>query len=356
MNGCPPAHDAGDTRRGTIRNVQALRFLAALGVATSHIADRLIPHGPANRWFWSIPWTAGVDLFFVISGFIMLLLAHGRFGHPGAALEFLKRRAIRIVPPYWFFTTLTVVLVLLAGGRLKGTTIDWAQALASYAFLPWPRADGAIVPIVSQGWTLNYEMAFYAMVAAALTLRRGGVVLCLAFPLIVASHAVWPQAAFVPVFWSDPIILEFLAGMGLARLYLAGHRLSHGGSVAVMLAGIALFVALLWGHFGALDRPVQCGIPATLIAAAAILAPQPPRLGPIGRFVRIGGDASYALYLSHYLIVNAVALVWRHLGLGMPWIGVAAGLGCAVAVAILFHLQVERPVADSLRKHLTYAK
>lgn len=323
-------------------NVQALRLVAAGGVALSHGADLLVPHDAAHRLFWAVPWTAGVDLFFVISGFIMLLLTEGRFGSPRSASLFLRRRVARILPAYWFFTAIVVAAVIAAGGQLKGTTADGSQIATSLAFIPWPRGDGKLVPVLPQGWTLNYEMSFYLAYTLALLHRRGAVMLCACFALLAASNTLWPAELFALRFWTAPIILEFVAGIVLARLYLGGVRLPRLARWA--LAALAVAGWLLTGRLalGAWYRPVHLGIPAMLACAALILGPEPARLGLVRRSIRLGGDASYALYLSHYIVINMVALLWKRAGLGLPWLGVAVGLACSFAVAISFYLLVER--------------
>ena len=338
--------------RQALYNVQALRFFAALAVATSHIADLLIPHNPRNAWFWTVPWTAGVDLFFVISGFMMVLLTHGTFGSHQAASSFLLRRAARIVPAYWFFSAVLVAVVLLAGGRLKGTTATLDQIMTSFTFLPWPRSDGQLNPILAQGWTLNYEAFFYLVFALALLHRRGLTALCIAFCALTTMRPFWPEQLFMLRFWSNPIILEFAAGFGLAVLYLKGKRFSDGTALLVGITAVVSFVALNGVHLGAYNRVAHWGLPALLICASMFLSREPQALGSVQRFIRLGGDASYSLYLSHYLIINVVALVWKRAGLDLPWLGVAIGLIASICFSIVFHLHVERRMTTWLRRRL----
>lgn len=172
--------------RPVIANIQTLRFVAAGSVLLTHSADLLVPH---TSPFFRIPWAGGVDLFFVISGFIMTWLTTGWFGQPHVAGRFLLQRAIRIVPPYWFFTTLMVGAVLLASSHVKNTTLGAAQIATSYAFIPWPRpVDGRLNPLLSQGWTLNYEVFFYAAFSATLLLKNGLRWLVLAFIALAVLH------------------------------------------------------------------------------------------------------------------------------------------------------------------------
>jgi peptidoglycan/LPS O-acetylase OafA/YrhL len=332
-----------------IHNVQVLRFLAAAGVAFGHMGGLLIATGPDEKWLWWVG-TAGVDLFFVISGFIMVCISQSAFGEPGAGWKFLKRRAIRIVPPYWFFTTLTIALVLLLGGRIGGTTLDPGQIVTSYGFVPWPRADGQLKPILSQGWTLNYEAFFYLAFAVSLWRRRGLVWLCAAFLLLAAGHVFVPETLFVLKFWSFPIILEFLGGIALAKIYLRGVRLAPAAQLACVAAAVLLFIAL-WGiQAGPFSGFLNRGIPALLLAASFILAPEPAAPGRVRRWLHACGDASYTLYLSHYMVVNAFAILWRRLAPNYPWLGVAMGMGVAIAAALLFFRTVERPVTEALHR------
>lgn len=337
-------------RGPVIHNVQVLRLLAASGVVVSHAADLLIAHSPEHAWFWSVPWRAGVDLFFVISGFIMAVLARDSFGVPGAAGHFLKRRIIRIAPPYWFFTTVTVLVVLALGGKVGGTTVDLPQLVTSYGFIPWPRADGKLNPILSQGWTLNYEAFFYAAFAAALLARRGRPALCIAFAALALANPLIPPSWFVLKFWSHPIILEFVGGILLANLYLDGMRLSRMASLACAALAVLVFLATADLNLGTRTQLVHAGMPAILLCASLLLAPEPARVGVLGRLVRRGGDASYTLYLSHYMIVHAVVLLWARIGIGLPWLGVAAAVICSLLFSLLFFRIAERPVTDALQR------
>jgi exopolysaccharide production protein ExoZ len=333
--------------RPVITNIQILRFFAAGSILVTHAALLV----PRTSLFTQFPWVGGVDLFFVISGFIMMWLSWGRFGDAGAASRFLLRRIIRIVPPYWFFTTLMVGAVVFASRHIKNTILQAAPIFASYAFFPWPRpSDGKLNPILSQGWTLNYEIFFYGAFAVALCFRNGLRWLVFAFILLAAAHYIVPSEWFVLKFYTNPIILEFLIGIGIAHIYMRGVRVPLWGSVALAgLAVLAFGAARLLPNFDG-GQALAMGLPASLLFLSLALRPEPPRQGRVRRFLRLGGDASYTLYLSHTFTATAIALAWRGLGYQDPWLELAIAVIAGIGVAILLYHFLERPVTDALSR------
>ena len=325
-------------QRRIIFNVQLLRFIAAGSVLFTHTYTLLL----SSPVLAAVPWTHGVDIFFVISGFIMTWMTHGQFGSGSDAKRFLVRRLVRIVPPYWFFTLLIILIVTAAGGRIRHTTVDPAQIVTSFLFIPWPGVAETYAPVLAQGWTLNYEMFFYLSFSLGLLFRRGLLVLVIAFAGLAAIHSYIPWTWFVLAYLSDPIILEFVAGIGIARLYLGGTRLTPATSVLLIVA------AVLWYAFWTVDAAaftdlLRVGIPATLLTGALILSPEPKTMGTFRRLLRKGGDGSYALYLSHTLTVNAVVLAAMKLGVDAPWLVIATAMFAATAFAVIFYDFVEAP-------------
>ena len=330
-----------------IDNLQLLRLIAASAILFSHAADRFLGD---DSPVWRVPWVAGVDLFFVVSGFVMGLLAGGRWGERGEARRFLLRRAIRIVPAYWFFTLLLAAAALAMGGRIDGSRPTLDGMLTSLLFVPWPRAsDGQVVPLLAQGWTLNYEVFFYIAVGLALLARRGAWLLAGAFVLLAAAGGLVPQGWWAARFYAEPIILEFLAGLGLAWLHRRGVRMPRWIGAVLGSAAVAWLLTVPAAVPG-LDRAFAFGPAAVLAVAAAAFVPQrPPGAG--GRLAILGGDASYALYLSHTFVIGVATRLLPPLGLG-GWSGLVVTLAAALAAAMLFHLWVERPVTTALRREL----
>ncbi|MGZ2412265.1 exopolysaccharide production protein ExoZ [Sphingomonas sp. F9_3S_D5_B_2] len=336
-------------QRRILFNVQLLRFLAASAILFTHTASVVAPNSAALA---HVPWVGGVDLFFVISGFIMTFMTRGQFGSGAASRRFLVRRLIRIVPPYWFFNLVTVALLVAAGGRIDNTTANPVTVVTSLAFVPWPRVDGQLVPIIAQGWTLNYEMFFYLAFAACILVPWGRRLLVGAFVALAMVHAIIPEGWFVARFYSDPVILEFVAGIGLGLLYLSGKRLGLLGAAGAIGAAVLVYVLVpLPGH--GLDRLVHLGIPAALIGAALILGREPARQGPLLSAVKAGGDASYTLYLSHKLVVGAVLVVCAGAGVRQPFVVIATAMVAAIAFALLFYRLVETRVVTSLGTRFT---
>ena len=168
----------------------------------------------------------GVDVFFVISGFIMAYITADKFGRPGASGQFLTRRLIRLVPLYWLFTLAMLAAMVLVPGQLAHTALNPAHILASYLFIPWLDSTGLAHPILGLGWTLNYEMYFYVIFAVMLFLpRRIGLwSLAVLFCALALLHPAIDPAQVQLSFWTDPIILEFLFGIGLAMLGRQRHE------------------------------------------------------------------------------------------------------------------------------------
>ncbi|MCF4125779.1 acyltransferase family protein [Methylobacterium sp. SyP6R] len=350
------------TRPAPLPLIQALRALAALMVAAGHAQFEVA--GLAARAGLSfvpaawLPWPAGVDVFFVISGFIIVHASAPLHGRARPRRIFLAHRIARVVPLYWLATTLVLALAFARPGLLGAGTEGPGYLVASYLFWPMARTDGAVQPLYSLGWTLNYEMAFYALFALALPLgRRGAVlgVLALLAGLVLSGQlpGPWP----VPLaFWSDPIVVEFACGAGLALARQEGLRLPGPARLALAVAGLALLS--LAGEAPALPRCLAWGGPALLLVAAVALGPA----GGAGRRLRpaiVLGDASYALYLAHPFVVRGVRIAAEATGLAAltgPGILAVLMLVLASLAAILLHRTVERPLTRAARAVLEPAR
>ena len=133
--------------------------------------------------------------------------------------EFMRHRIARIVPLYWLLTTLMVVTMLVRPDLLQSARFDLGHIIKSYLFIAAPHpTSGKYWPVVVPGWTLNYEMFFYALFAAAIALSRGSQIRRLIFTAVFLVSAVvvvglLPQLPGAVRYYGDPILLEFLLGI-----------------------------------------------------------------------------------------------------------------------------------------------
>lgn len=317
--------------------LQALRALAALLVLVGHVIAEAEHYFALTLPGDAIPWTRGVDIFFVISGFVITLSAARFSGQPVA---FFWRRVLRVVPLYWVFTTLMVAALVLLPSGAKDTTFDPNQIISSYLFFPYERTDGRIAPVLSLGWTLNYEMFFYALAALCLALPRPFWALAGVMVGLAGLGAFVSFNSTALTFWTNPIILEFLFGVVLARAWQKGWRWSScGASLGLLVLGFGLLVAL---DHTSLPRFLAAGLPAALMVCAGTLFCPPVRLPCL-----IWGDASYALYLSHRFTLRLATLLLLPV---LPATGVGVSIfalttcALAMAVGLLTHLAFERPL------------
>lgn len=341
-----------EVKKPYLGSLQILRFIAAGLVLVGHVQHDVLDlgiGGEGYQEFRPVVWGAGVDIFFIISGFIIYFLTYKHFNERGYTKEFLRRRFIRVAPAYWLFTTLMLVAMTVFRSRVSHAEANIAHVLASYTFLPWPRADGDLRPILSLGWTLNYEVFFYLVFAAVLWLPRARAmqILSVGFVLGVLFGSRVPEPFWMIRFWTSPIILEFLLGIGLAQAYLSGWKISAKVGAVAAIAGVLLMVGVkAAGVYETLPRPVWAGIPALLICGGFILAPEPKSSGRLLSGLEYGGDISYSIYLSHGFTVNCLAIVWQRLGLKEPVLFVVVAVLASIFAAHLVYQFCEKPMLN----------
>ncbi|HEY3656380.1 MAG TPA: acyltransferase [Steroidobacteraceae bacterium] len=337
------------------RTVQALRAIAALLVVLYHAlqmwGERVDPTAPGVDWTNG---AAGVDIFFVISGFVMAISARDLFDQEGGWLTFLRHRVVRIVPFYWFLTTLKLAAVFgLSAWALRSET-DFSYVAASYLFLPVIDHAGHFRPLLPVGWTLTFEFLFYAMFAIAIALRvdalrmLAAVLTCIAAIALLRSET-WPTWTLI----FDTIVLEFLFGVALANAFSTGWKLSPQIAAGAVVGGFATL--LLFGHPDTNLRFIVWGLPALAIVAGAVslereIAPSIPKT-----LLRLG-DASYSLYLSHGFVLPMIGIAIGLVG----WSGVVAQsiimvvcLAACSLIAFAIYYGVEKPMLAVFRRRQT---
>jgi peptidoglycan/LPS O-acetylase OafA/YrhL len=330
-----------------LNNVQALRFFAAAAVLVGHTQHeagvKLFPD-----WFYT---GFGVDVFFVISGLIMYLQSHDHFGEPGYAKKFFIRRFERIAPIYWIFSALMLLSMVALKQYVAKNQIEIGHVISSFLFFPWLNEVGRFRPILGLGWTLNYEMFFYTVFTVCLLFRKGVYALLAAFVGFAVVGALAPDSYWPLKFWGQPIIFEFLFGIGLAALLLRGGKMNLLSAVVLAIGGIcALFIARYVGVEDETWRVLWAGAPAFAVTMAFVLTPQINGDGRIAAALILAGDASYALYLSHPFSINLVLIAFKKLHVASPLLAITAASITAIVVSVGVHLFLEKPLLSMLHR------
>lgn len=352
-----PPHPGGSRLIG----VQYLRALGALMVAHFHATIQIPAY---TRYFdryliGSAHLANGVDLFFVISGFIMLVSSQKT--RPG---EFLTRRVIRIVPLYWVLTILVAGAASRRPELFRATTVNLEYMVKSLLFIPYsnPAQNGDVVPLLVPGWSLNFEMFFYVLFAASLFLPRrlrlpmtGAL-----FAVLVASNRLFDMNDRFPAlgFLCSMRLFEFWMGMLIGHLFV--EKALRMPKAIAWLSVFGGFMMLLFGT----PVPVVAGSPAqflleSMLPSVAIV------LGtvwldqhghvPHTRGLAHLGDASYSIYLSHILSLGVARVVWKNLHLqrdSAPFAILFATFGMAIVLvgSSLAYRYLETPMMNAMQR------
>ena len=339
----------------TLYSLQALRAVAAAAVVCYHVLY-MLAHSAGYAFTESSLGAAGVDLFFVISGFVMVYTQQGQFGGAGAPQEFLVRRLIRIAPIYWLYTTL-LALLLAGAPALFGTTVfDGQHVAASYLFLLSKNSAGHIGTVLQTGWTLCYEMYFYAVFALLLTLpRRWFLPLCATLFLmgVYAGEAAMQRDLALPAWLTvatNTLLLEFLLGACVAFAFLRGWLLPPMLAWSAMVGALATVALSTEAEWGLWTRVLCLGVPGAALVWGAVSLERAQWRTP--RWLVTLGDSSYSLYLVHPFVIALFGKVWAKLGLAASVPASMAFVPAFVAAVWAGHLAwrwIEQPVTHRLQ-------
>ena len=330
-----PALPTADLAPMRLDSVQMLRAVAAIAVFTHHI--RMLANG---AW--------GVDLFFVISGFIMCYVT-ARSGR-----DFVVKRLIRVVPLYWAGTIAVFIVALAMPRLLNNTTANLLELAKSLAFIPF-RKGTETTPVLFLGWTLNYEMFFYLIFTLSMAVshrHRAVVASALVVGIVVLGNVVSIES--VPLrFFSKPILLEFAYGMlcyAILMRPMAAPPRSAAARAPWILVGVLALACLpfatSWDVTG--DRPVRWGILAALAFCCIVHGLYGVKL-PKG--VVLIGDASFSLYLFHPYVIQIFTKLGAFNGDGLrSYVMAAVTLAVCIGLSVLSFRHLERPISDTLRR------
>lgn len=342
-----------------IRNIQALRGLAVLLVVFFHL---FIIEKKYSGFDTFLPdvfqfGMAGVDLFFVISGFVMVMVTRGKFQVFGEAIKFLYHRASRIYPLYWVYSTLALIVFMIQPSWVNGSQGNEVNILSSFLLLPSDK-----LPIVQVGWTLIHEIYFYLVFFLILLLLPESFLMyaiaAWGICVVLLNSTLDPGNPFYDLI-SNPLTFEFLGG-GLLGLAYQRSEKRLNTSLLVLMAVVS-FLAAIAGFIyyqnitGILPdgwwRVLLHGAPALIVTYCFIEAERNGfRLH--STLVQIG-NASYSIYLSHLFTINVVGRIWKIFSMETIFdnvIVVFIALGMVLLAGFLSYSFVERPLLQMSRK------
>jgi len=335
--------------------IQYLRALAAAAVVVSHAGDSLLGH---ESHLINLEYGAyGVDIFFVVSGFIMLYTTIDTQIGPAT---FLMKRLIRIFPLYFILSTAMFVLTRLHPASFNRESPDAIAFLESIFFVPhWNPREHNLEPLIGQGWTLNYEMFFYLLFAGTLVLgqRFRGLFVLLPISALVAVGQLHPIEVPAFITYTSPLLLEFGLGVICAACLLT-RRTALAQALLIILALLTVYLYAFHADSYRSEtlRPLFIGAPCALLMTVLVMVEGHAELPRIRPLILIG-DASYSLYLVHGFVLGFGRRLWlRYFDittLGSNLLFVIFILLASIAVAIPLYRYIEVKLGRALSGLLT---
>jgi exopolysaccharide production protein ExoZ len=334
-----------------LQSIQIMRGVASLLVVLTHIEVKGSQYGNGALKGFSVG-GAGVDLFFIISGYVMCISTYARQVNFS---QFIIRRIQRILPLYWLVTTIALIVYLYKPDLVNSSGGE-TSIFASYTLIP----NGEKL-LNQNGWTLSYEFFFYFVFGAFLS--RGTYKAMQASSLILLSLVIIGLCSafneYLFNFFTSSYFVEFVFGMGCFYLFNMKAILvdpKYGAGLIVL--GLLLFylqevLAIPYSEkwrgvvWGMKVLPIFAGLLSLegLIRRSASL---------IKRVLLEIGNSSYSLYLIHPFTVSGTAICLRRLGMvSNPWLFAGILLVTSIIIGHLVYLYVERPLIFLTKKYFT---
>ena len=332
-----------------IKNLQILRAIAAMLVVFFHCDFLNVKIGQF-----------GVDIFFVISGFIISFVLNRTKQH------FLIKRFIRVVPMYYLFTIALVCIWAFFPEAFKTVQISASSIVKSLCFIPYYL--GGSGPILSLGWTLNYEIYFYVTVGIfAVIFRKPSVALILAafvILMIILFSVLSDSNNFYILFYSYQITIEFIYGIALYYITQWYSDILQNRRFIVIACVLAVLSFILLGYLDYNkiydNRALGFGIPAFFIVLFFIMSENVTDSDNfLHKLLYKLGNASYVVYLCHpfviYFILREIAPLFPA-SFMFSFLELVLMISAVILVSIWTHQKIELPIVKFLERLLHRAK
>jgi exopolysaccharide production protein ExoZ len=316
-----------------LTNIQMLRALAALNVVVYHTIDTAQSYsmpsgflGVFDNWGKN-----GVDLFFVISGFIMVYVQHLKNRN---AIDFLRDRVVRIVPTYWVMSLFMGALLLALPSVARELTFSAGWLVSSLFFVSGLVSDSQ--PILYLGWSIEYEMLFYVVFAGSLMLGS-------LKNAVLATVVLLSGLSFYHV--NNTILLEFVFGILIGWWYV-NHRTPKVWGMVSFVLGLGTFLGSLAFKDSGIDRVILYGLPSALIVFGLVNVAQYEN-----RLLTALGDASYGIYLIQVFTIPVFFKGLLFLGLqhlSLDW-AVVGSLIITSAAGYVFYRYIEMSMQKKIK-------
>lgn len=329
-------------------DLQVLRFFAALMVVISHVGFYISERTGTEHNYWRAG-VRGVDIFFVISGYVMAASFYSIKYKNDSWKKFISDRFSRILPLYWLITTLKLALTFLLPGASLHNKINIINFLKSLFFIPYKNLEMHYEPIVGVGWTLNFEMFFYFIVAMLIAFNFDISIYCfIIFSLIsIVGELNFETGLFID-FYFNSIIMEFFFGIIIFRYVKNINKII---ACAFVFFG---FLALISSkeNFAFINsnipRFILNGLPAALIVAGILFLGLDEN-NCVVKFLSRLGNESYSLYLIHPIIAPAIVIFFAKFGLkSAPIFYFSCILVCIYFSRITYNL-IEQPTSKFMK-------
>lgn len=331
--------------------IQYLRGIAALLVVYVHAVEQF---PEIKELFNRSLGFAGVDLFFVISGFIMVYSTHQRNISPA---KFILRRIERVVPLYWFFTAALISIAFILPSVLESVKLVPIHVFSSFFFIPMssPVFPDQFWPVLIPGWTLNYEMFFYAIFALSLFYsekNRIALLSTILFVLVLFGQVF--ELKGLAEFYTDPILLEFLLGAFIGYLFV--HKIiKYNKLIGLALLTLSTLLFIFLHYHTELHRLIHSGIPATILILSVLYLHNDKKV-LLSYWLNEIGNASYSIYLSHVFSLGLFRFIRNSLGYGHItdfWIAtfaISLAIILSTIIGLLVYKLIEMPINLKLRQ------
>ena len=346
-----------DGKSSQINSIQYLRGLAAIVVVIRHLLDRTEKYNIIAPGFNGVEiglW--GVDLFFVISGFVMVYITQRRQFSFKLIVNFWLRRFLRISPLYYIMTVIMLIgaFYMPQATQLKPSV---AHTLASFLYLPTINP----LPVLAVGWTLNYEMYFYLIFGCVLFLPSKYQIQVLSawisFSVILGFFYHSDNLLFNQI--TNQLLIEFLLGVLAGRLYLTENFWSVTKSLIIISISFFIIIFAELVDVGEEFRSLIYGIPCAGLVSSLIMLEAKNIYKFDNKFLLLAGNISYSLYLVHLIVIviyGKIVMTFLLFDYVNGYILLFGDFIVCILTAILTYKLIEQPLHSNATKRLNTLK